>query len=152
MPGESLLNPLPEVRTADLPGEILCRIRLSAAGGTVEWEPPTVQEVAALLPSFEILAFLGRGGMGAVYKARQVKLDRLVAIKLLPPEIGADEDFRRRFTREARTMARVSHPHITAIYDLGETAENHLFYTMEYVQGTNLQDLLGPAGTDSRRG
>ena len=69
-------------------------------------------------PQLEILELLGKGGMGAVYKARQPGLDRLVAIKILPPEISHDPAFAERFQREARA-GRLSHPHIVAVYDFG---------------------------------
>ena len=85
--------------------------------------PPTVKELAPLFPQLEILELLGKGGMGAVYKARQPGLDRLVAVKILPPEISHDAAFAERFQREARALARLSHPHIVAVYDFGETLE-----------------------------
>ena len=81
--------------------------------------PPTVEELAPLFPQLEILELLGKGGMGAVYKARQPGLDRLVAVKILPPEISHDPAFTERFQREARALARLSHPHIVAVYDFG---------------------------------
>jgi serine/threonine protein kinase len=84
--------------------------------------PPTVEELAARFPHLEILELLGRGGMGAVYKARQKELDRLVAVKILPPEVSADPAFAERFTREARALARLSHAHIVAVYDFGRTS------------------------------
>ena len=83
--------------------------------------PPRVEELAPLFPQLEILELLGKGGMGAVYKARQPGLDRLVAIKILPSEISHDPAFAERFQREARALARLSHPHIVAVYDFGET-------------------------------
>ena len=88
-----------------------------SAGGFL---PPTIEELAARLPQLEILELLGRGGMGAVYKARQRELDRLVAVKILPPEVGRDPAFTERFTREARALARLSHPNIVAVYDFGQ--------------------------------
>ena len=81
--------------------------------------PPTPEELAPLFPQLEILELLGKGGMGAVYKARQPGLDRLVAVKILPPEISHDPTFAERFQREARALARLSHPHIVAVYDFG---------------------------------
>ena len=78
----------------------------------------------SLFPQLEILELLGKGGMGAVYKARQPGLDRLVAVKILPPEISRDPTFTERFQREARALARLSHPHIVAVYDFGQTEAN----------------------------
>ena len=83
--------------------------------------PPTPAELAPLFPELEILELVGRGGMGVVYKARQKRLDRLVALKILSPKIGQDPAFAERFTREARAMAMLNHPHIVAVYDFGQT-------------------------------
>ena len=83
--------------------------------------PPTPAELAAYFPDLEILELVGRGGMGVVYKARQKRLDRLVALKILSPKIGQDPAFAERFAREARAMAMLSHPHIVAVYDFGQT-------------------------------
>ncbi len=102
---------------------------------------PAVAALAPLFPQLEILELIGQGGMGAVYKARQTKLDRLVAIKILPAEWGNDTAFAERFTREARALARLSHSHIVTIHDFGESGG--LFYlVMEYVDGCNLRQLL----------
>src|SRR5438132_12892985 len=70
---------------------------------------PAPAELAASFAQLEVLELVGQGGMGAVYKARQVKLDRLVALKILPPAIGHDPAFAARFSREARALARLSH-------------------------------------------
>ncbi len=79
--------------------------------GTKIIQPPlTPAEIAALFPQLEILEFIGRGGMGVVYKARQPRLDRFVALKILPPETGRDGQFVERFNREARALARLNHP------------------------------------------
>ncbi len=67
--------------------------------------PPEPAELNEKLPGLEIIELLGQGGMGAVYKARQKQLDRIVALKILPPEVGADPAFAERFTREARSLA-----------------------------------------------
>jgi serine/threonine protein kinase len=113
-----------------------------APGGSADWTPPGVEELAALFPGYEVEELLGRGGMGAVYRARQPSLDRLVAIKVLPLEISAEEALAVRFRREARALARLQHPHIIAVHDFGTTAEGHLFFVMEYVNGTDLAQLL----------
>ena len=97
-------------------------------------------EVAELFPQFEILELLGHGGMGAVYKARQPALDRLVALKILPPQASDDSGFADRFTREARALARLSHPNIVAVHDFGQAGGLH-YFVMEYVEGVNLRQL-----------
>lgn len=73
--------------------------------------------MAAHFPDLEILELVGRGGMGVVYKVRQKNLDRLAALKILAPKVAGDPAFTERFAREARALARVSHPHIVAVYD-----------------------------------
>jgi predicted Ser/Thr protein kinase len=93
------------------------------------------------VPGYEILEELGRGGMGVVYKARHARLDRLVAIKILPAEVSGEPAFAERFTREARALARLNHPHIVAIYDFGQ-ADEQSYFIMEYVEGSNLRQRL----------
>ncbi len=105
------------------------------------FEPPPIDDLAPLFPQLELLDLLGKGGMGAVYKARQRGLDRLVAVKILPPEVGRDPAFAERFTREARAMARLSHPHIVAIHDFGQT-NGQFYFVMEYVDGANLRQVI----------
>jgi len=102
---------------------------------------PSLTDLAQRFPQLEIIDLLGQGGMGAVYKARQTKLDRTVALKILPPEAGTDSAFADRFTREARSLAKLSHPNIVAVHDFGEAGG--LFYLlMEYVDGLNLRQLM----------
>ncbi len=109
-----------------------------AASGFV---PPTPAELAPLFPQLEILELLGQGGMGAVYKARQPRLDRIVALKILPRQAGADPSFAERFSREARALARLSHPSIVTMHDFGDV--NGMYYfIMEYVDGANLRQLI----------
>jgi len=83
------------------------------------WQPSTCEQLAPRFPELDILEFIGRGGMGAVYKAREKALDRLVALKILPSEIGREEAFSQRFTREAQAMARLSHANIVTVYSFG---------------------------------
>ena len=108
---------------------------------SARWTPPKPEELAARFPEMKILELIGRGGMGAVYKARQKNLDRLVALKILPPEIGRDPAFAERFAREAQAMARLSHPHIVAIHDFGQR-DGLFFFLMEYMDGLNLGQLM----------
>ncbi len=102
------------------------------------FEPPPPAELAAHFPQLEILDLIGRGGMGAVYKARQPALDRFVALKILPPQ--ASPDFAERFAREARSLARLNHPNIVGVYDFGQAAGYH-YFVMEYVDGANLRQV-----------
>ncbi|HKB36435.1 MAG TPA: serine/threonine-protein kinase, partial [Gemmataceae bacterium] len=102
---------------------------------------PAPEDLARHFPQLEILEFIGQGGMGALYKARQPALDRLVAIKVLPPEAGRDPAFAERFTREALSLARFNHPNILAIYDFGE-ADGLFYIIMEFVAGKNLRQLM----------
>jgi serine/threonine protein kinase len=111
----------------------------STTAGTTP-TPPPLQEIARHFPQLEILGLIGQGGMGVVYKARQPKLDRIVALKILPLESGKDPAFAERFAREARTLARLNHPNIVAIYDFGE-ASGLFYFLMEYVDGLNLREL-----------
>jgi serine/threonine protein kinase len=108
--------------------------------GLAGFTPPSPQELAGLFPQFEILELLGRGGMGAVYKARQKSLDRVVALKILPAEAGADPAFAERFQREARALAQLSHPHIVGVHDFGQ-AGKFAYFVMEYMDGVNLRQL-----------
>jgi tRNA A-37 threonylcarbamoyl transferase component Bud32 len=103
--------------------------------------PPAPAELGRHFPQLEILQLLGQGGMGAVYKARQTKLDRLVAVKILPPEVARDPAFAERFTREAQALARLNHSHIVAVHDFGDV-DGLYYFTMEYVDGHNLRHLL----------
>ncbi len=119
---------------------------------------PDPRDLAPHFPQLEILELIGQGGMGAVYKARQQKLDRLVAVKIIRPEASDDPAFAERFMREARTLARLSHPNIVGVHDFGEirtdtvpsvgqgaigTKGRLLFYfIMEYVDGVNLRQLM----------
>jgi serine/threonine protein kinase len=146
--------PLPTAMQGLRPDELLARamqtVRMTGAGAG-GWEPPTVEEAALLFPQYEVLSLLGRGGMGAVYQARQIELDRLVAIKLLPLEVSVDRDFADRFRREARAMAKLNHPNIIAVFDFGTTHERHLFFVMEYVEGANLHQMIhGPGITPAQ--
>jgi len=104
--------------------------------------PPAAAELAGKFPQLEILELIGSGGMGAVYKARQKALDRLVALKILPPDVSRDPSFAGRFAREAKVLAKLNHPNIVTLYEFGETGGLY-YFLMEYVEGVNLRQLLG---------
>ena len=89
------------------------------------------------VPGYELLGELGRGGMGVVYKARQVSLNRIVALKMILAGVHADANARARFRREAEAVAALQHPNIIQIYEIGE-ASGHLYLALEYVEGGNL--------------
>ena len=102
---------------------------------------PDLATLQPLFPAYELQTLLGRGGMGFVYRARHRKLDRLVAIKVLRPDLVADPAFAERFEREARALAILNHPGIVGIHDFGQAGE-FFFLVMEFVDGANLRDLL----------
>ncbi len=106
---------------------------------------PSPEELGQHFPQFEIVELLGKGAMGAVYKARQPKLDRYVALKILPPEVAKDPAFAERFMREARALAMLNHASIVAVYDFGE-ADGLYYFLMEYVDGTNLRQTIASGG------
>src|SRR4051794_14903524 len=95
----------------------------------------------ARLGPYEILALVGVGGMGEVYKARDTRLDRTVAVKILPDMLAADPQFRERFDREARTISQLDHPHICALHDVGEQ-QGTSFLVMQYLEGETLAERL----------
>ncbi|MGP8202188.1 MAG: protein kinase domain-containing protein [Limisphaerales bacterium] len=123
-----------------------CLLKAGAAADTAvppetpPFQPPGIEEVARLFPQLEILGFLGQGGMGAVYKARQPALDRVVALKILPPQTAGGPGFVERFNREARALAKLTHPNIVAVHEFGQV--NGLpYFIMEFVDGLNLRQL-----------
>jgi serine/threonine protein kinase len=95
----------------------------------------------ARLGSYEILSLAGAGGMGEVYKAKDTRLDRTVAIKILPPELATDPQFRERFAREARVISQLDHPHICALYDVGDQ-DGTEYLVMPYLEGVTLAERL----------
>ncbi|TAL04449.1 MAG: serine/threonine protein kinase [Verrucomicrobia bacterium] len=155
-----------------------CLLKMGAADDTVTdgkqpaFTPPSVAELAPLFPQLEILELIGKGGMGAVYKARQKQLDRIVALKILPPGIGDDPAFAERFTREAKALAKLNHPGIVTLYEFGssgrksaqtetgsvQTSQSRLtsaatplyFFLMEFVDGVNLRQLLHAGRVSAR--
>ena len=116
----------------------------------IGWIQPSVEEVAAMLPKgfYTVERFVGRGGMGAVYQGTQTVLNRPVAIKIMRQDHAMDAEFRLRFLREAQTLARMTHPGIVNVIDCGEAGPNFLFIVMEFVEGTDLAEVLDTRDMD----
>lgn len=116
------------------------------------WQAPAALELDAVLPGYQVIDLLGRGGMGAVYRALQPNLDRDVAIKILPLELasgGGGQHFTERFKQEAKSMARLSHPGIVQVHDFGEAEAvggEFLYFVMEFVEGRNILQYLREEG------
>ena len=103
--------------------------------------PFAVEELAPLFPGLQIEKLIAVGGMGAVYLATQVNLDRPVALKILPPAKGLEGDTAARFAHEARLMAQLHHPNIVGIYDFGQSG-GLFYFMMEYVHGATFHSLI----------
>jgi serine/threonine protein kinase len=98
------------------------------------------------LAGYRIVRFVDRGGMGSVYEAIQVSLDRRVALKFIARQLGNDERFRERFRREARSSAAIEHPSILPVYEAGELPDGSLFLALRFVDGPDLRQLLHERG------
>ncbi len=101
----------------------------------------TDPRVGSELAGYRLEAVLGRGGMGVVYRALELALDRNVALKILSPELAEDQRFRERFLTESRLAASIDHPNVIPVYDAGEAA-GELYIAMRYVEGSDLKKLL----------
>ncbi len=138
------LSPIPE----RAPGGLCPRCLLDGANaptdaglGPQSWKTPTLAEIASAFPGLEVLGHLGTGGMGCVYRVRERDSGRISALKVLPRELAADPAFVERFEREARTLARLRHPHIVGVHGFGQ-AGGFCFLLMEFVDGANLRQAL----------
>lgn len=119
-------------------------IRLLDLGGsaaTGHFTPPAIDELAAVMKQFTIEALIGTGGMGAVYRVRRVADGLLGALKVLPRELAAKPGFQERFARESKALAGLSHPHLVAIHDAGQTG-GWCWLLMELVDGANLREVM----------
>ncbi|MFT5883420.1 MAG: serine/threonine protein kinase [Crocinitomicaceae bacterium] len=106
---------------------------------SIEFIPPSVDHLGELLPAYNFEKLIATGGMGAVYQATQTSLDRPVAVKVLPPELGESESFRESFVKEAKLMARLNHPNLVSVFDCGEI-DGLLYIVMELVDGATVYD------------
>jgi serine/threonine-protein kinase len=111
----------------------------------MEAELATAEKVDQRIPGYQLIERIGAGGMGVVYKAKQLRMDRLVAIKLLKPKYSRNARYVERFLREAKLAAKLSHNHIVQAIDAGE-AYGHHYFVMEYVEGTSVGEMLARHG------
>ena len=152
-------NPAPENKTHSVPlqghpspdcvleSEVVAGFVAARSARSDAWLPPSAAELQRSFPQYEIRGMLGHGGMGAVYKGWQRSLDRIVAIKILPASVADDGmNYAERFKQEARAMAKFRHPGIVAVYDAGETLNGLLYFVMEYVEGTDVAQLITEYG------
>ena len=148
---EKIANRCPKCQAPlppDAPHGLCAKCLLAAAATPTEGgqpaEPstaPPLETVVAAFPQLEIVEVIGQGGMGVVYKARQPRLDRFVALKLLPQSLAAEPAFAERFNREARVLARLNHPNIVTVYDFGQSG-GFFYLLMELVDGVNLRQAM----------
>jgi adenylate cyclase len=134
---KGFVKPVPAFRILDLKSDPTEEQLAPSSVGDVE---PVEQ-----LAGYRIESELGRGGMGVVYLAEDTRLHRMIALKVLPPEVAGDEGFRARFERESELAAGLEHPNVVPIYEAGE-ADGRLFIAMRYIRGANLAELLAADG------
>src|SRR5579862_9349083 len=103
--------------------------------------PPMAVTSGTKLGPYEIISLVGAGGMGEVYRARDTRLDRTVAIKVLPSHLSSSSELKARFEQEARAISSLNHPHICHLYDVG-SQDGIAYLVMEYLQGDTLADRL----------
>ncbi len=124
-----------------------------AAGSPESPQPDLAGELlppGSLLGQYRLEEVIGEGGMGRIYRATHLHLDRVLAIKVLAPRLSKDAALVQRFQREARALARLSHPHIVSIHDMGSQGEVH-YFVMEYVEGVNLRQLMATGEVTPQR-
>ena len=119
----------------------MCVLRDAEIPKAIGKSAPSMGDVSAAFPQFEIKEFIGQGGMGFVYRVRQPGLDRTVALKILSPDLGHDPAFAERFSREARALAKLNHPNIVHVFEHGESG-GFFYLLMEFVDGVNLRQAM----------
>ncbi|MBC8011585.1 MAG: protein kinase, partial [Burkholderiales bacterium] len=114
----------------------------TAVGTVVRWVAPPAESLSNSFPGLKVHALCGVGGMGAVYRAEQARLGRMVAVKILPVSITPDDEARERFEREARILSGMNHPNVLGIHDFGALADGTLYLVMEWAEGGDLAKIL----------
>lgn len=122
-----------------------CLLKLALSFKNSHLPEEASSEIAQLnqhFPQLEIQRLVGRGGMGAIYQARQTSLDRDIALKVIDRSISNDTNFLDRFEREAKALAKLTHPNIVSVYDFGHTEDGLAYFMMEYIHGLNLREAM----------
>lgn len=131
--------------------QLLARALNSTNPNGEDWMPPEPSELDDSIGGrYRVTSLIGHGGMGAVYKAQDSRLDRTVAIKILPEELAHNPAVLSRFEREAKSLAALDHPNIVKIHDYGFTSAGSPFFVMEFVRGQDIQTLRNDGGLDLR--
>ena len=159
LPSEPAQPPLPPILPPleageSVPAGVTIEVNTATDGSDSEMSsdaqpviaPPTDDWLGKTIAGYEIIAKLGQGGMGVVYKGRQVSLDRTVAIKVLSKALSDNQEFIKRFEREAKSIARLNHPNIVKLYDSGQLPDGNLYTVLEYIEGVPLDRLLKQRG------
>ncbi|MEQ1749687.1 MAG: protein kinase, partial [Prosthecobacter sp.] len=134
-------NATPGVSSGELLGRAL--EPKPVIGDPQSWQPPSPEALQAHLYGYEVRQYIARGGMGAVYRGMHMSLARPVAIKILPPELRQeDPQYAERFQQEARAMAKLNHPGIVGVYDFGQMADGTLYFIMEFIDGTDVDQMV----------
>jgi len=126
-------------------GSVLIKRQYLTAPQAQEVRRQQGQREGIRIAGYEIIEKIGQGGMGFVFKARQLSLDRIVALKILSPRLAADQAFCERFLREARAVAKLNHPNIITGIDVGQEGK-YYYFAMEYVDGPNVLRVLREGG------
>ena len=129
-----------------------CLMELGKSATSVDERDQTIlspEQVAESFPQYEIVRVVGRGGMGVIYQARQKTLERDVALKVIASNVAEDPAFAERFEREAKTLAKLSHPNIVTVYDFGTTSDGLVYLAMEFVDGVNLREAIQTQAIES---
>lgn len=134
--------PTPDDRTAQDQDDKTVEVQIDFSGHGLEMEDPEGLVGKTIADRYEIISLLGHGGMGAVYKARHVLIDKIVAFKVMLARHLFDETTRKRFSREASSLAKLSHSNLVSVQDAGLTEKGQPFFVMEFVEGESLDQLF----------
>ena len=137
----ALVNGQPASKSADSPSALHFGDKIQVGDTIMEVVDEKQEPIPIEIPGYKILEKIGLGGMGTVYMARQLSMDRVVALKVLSEKYSTNKEFVDRFIREARAAGRLNHPNVIHVHDVSKTSANH-FFSMEYVDGFSVKEML----------